>query len=164
MEIPGAWYVEDSNGKLTKVRHEGAVQHVREALTVRPYGQREKGLDFAFELLVYWWTNFDGQVLPSPSGVVGKIQDHQFESLKQAFPGITFHTKEADARGGREVSVLTVETSVPDASVPDATVRFKNLAFEQKSKVYSLTVGYPAHEELAWSKTLERVLSRWTLE
>jgi len=160
LEIPGAWYVEDSNGKLTRTQHEGAMQYVREVLTARPYGQRETGLDYAFELLAYWWTNLSGNILSPPLGIVDKIQDNQFDSIKQEYPEISFHTKGVIELGGRTFSVLTIETN----SVRGLVVRFKNIVLEHEGKVYTLTVSYPAHEENVWSETLDQILSRWRLE
>jgi len=160
LEIPGAWYVEDSNGKLAQAQHEGSVQHVREALTALLYGQREIGLDFALELMVYWWTNLNGHMLPPPKGIVDKIQENQFNSIKRNFPDITFHAKEAIELKERVFSVLTIETN----SIRELVVRFKNIVLEHENKVYTFTMSYPAHEDKFWSGTLDTVLSRWRLE
>ena len=160
MEIPGDWYVEDSNGKLTQTRHEGSVQYVKEALTALPYGQREAGLDFAFELLAYWWTNLSGHVLHPPKGIVDKIQENQLEAVKLRFPDAALHSMEVIELEGRPFSVLTIETS----SVPGHVVRFKNIVLEHEYKVHTLTISYPAHEENFWSDTLGLVLSRWRFE
>jgi hypothetical protein len=160
IEIPGAWYVENNNGKLRRIREGNVVEHIREALTARPYGQREDGLDFALELLVYWWSHVDGRVLPLPRGALDKVQDHQLESFQQNFPDVTLYEKTRTEREGRAVDVLTVETR----SIPHQDVRFKNLAFEYGDKLYSLTVGYPAYEEHAWASSLDRILQRWRPE
>ena len=160
LEIPGAWDVEDSNGKLTRTQHERAVQYVREVLTASPYGRRSIGLDYAFELLAYWWTNLNGNMLSPSPGIVDRIQDNQFDFIKQEYPEISFHAKNVIELEGRSFSVLTVETN----SVRGFIVRFKNIVLEHEGKVYAFTVSYPANEEDAWSETLDQILSRWRLE
>jgi hypothetical protein len=157
LEIPGSWYVEDSNGNLTQARHDGSEQYIREALTALPYGQRESGLDFAFELMVYWWRNLSEHMLSPPRGIVDRIQENQLDSIKREFSDIAYHDKELIELGGRVFSVLTIETN----SIPGIVVRFKNIVLEHGDKVYTITVSYPAYEENFMSETLDLVLSRW---
>ncbi|MDR2527648.1 MAG: DUF1795 domain-containing protein [Synergistaceae bacterium] len=160
MELPDSWYVESSNGEYTQARNGDAIQHIREALTTRPYRERKGGLDFAFEVVVYWWTRSDGRSLPLPREILDKVQDHQLQSLKESFPDVKVRERSAAERGGREVDVLTVETH----SVPGHTLRFKNVAFRRGERLYSLTAGYPAHEEGAWDADIDDILRRWRPE
>lgn len=160
LEIPESWYVEDSNGKDHRVQHAKVVQHVREALTVRPYGQKIEGLDFALEILVYWWARENGQMLPPPEDALNKTQEHQFELLKQDYPDIVSRSKTRSEYPKRTVSALTMETR----ALPGHVVRFKNVAFQHGEKLYFLTVGYPAEEEYTWDVTLDRILWRWRID
>ena len=157
MEIPGSWYVEDSNGKHSRIQHGNTVQHIREALIVRPYGQREEGLDFALELLVYWWTNLNEKILPLPERALERTQEHQFESLQRSYPDIVSYKKTRTEHNGLVVDTVTTETR----SIPGHVVRFKNIAFMHENRLYTLMVGYPAYEEQTWEVTLDRLLWRW---
>jgi hypothetical protein len=158
MKIPSAWYVEDSNGRHRQVSQTDVVQHIREALTARPYGRREEGLDFAFELLVYWWTRANGRSLPLPENALSRIQDYQFEALQQNYPDAARCGEARAEYDGRVVETLTVETR----SIPGEVVRFKIVTLAYGKKLYSLMVGYPAREENSWEILLDRVLRRWS--
>ena len=160
MEIPGSWYVEDSNGKQQQIRNGDAVQHIREALLVRPYGQREEGLDFAFELHVHWWTRANGRMLSPPQAALEKGQQYQYESFQNLFGDVVTYEKTRSEHQELKISTLTVETH----SIPGHSVRFKNIAFEHGEKLFFLTVGYPSHEEEIWEIALDRILWRWRLD
>lgn len=157
MEIPSSWYVEDSNGKHHQVEHGEVVQHIREALVVRPYGQTERGLDYALEVQVYWWTRKSGKILSPSADAPEKVQEQQFDALMRTYPDIVAPDRSKIVQGDRTVSVLTAETR----SIPHYIVRFKNLVFEEEGKLCCLTVGYPAGEEYVWEIMLDRILWRW---
>ena len=160
MELPDTWYVESINGQHTQAQNGDAIQHIRWALTARPYKERKNKLDFAFEVVVYWWTWGDGQSMPLPAEILGKVQDHQFQSLKENFPDSVLCERRTAARGGRETGVLTVETH----SIPGHALRIKNITFRYGERLYSLTAGYPAHEEAAWDSEVDDILQRWRPE
>jgi hypothetical protein len=158
MEIPGSWHVENGRSELSELRHGSAVQYICRALTAYPYENREAGADFLFEVIVYWWTHLDGQPLPPPGEVVGKLQEQQLDSLQRRFADIASFER-METYGGRTVNALTMET----LSVSDYAVRFKNLAFKEGNKLYAVAVGYPAHEEPAWESVLDRIMGCWNL-
>jgi hypothetical protein len=158
LELPGSWHVEDGLNELSEVRRGRVIQHICRALTAYPYGDREAGADFLFEVIVYWWTRLDGRPLPPPKDVVGKLQEQQLDSLQRRFADISSFER-TETYGGRSVDALTMET----LSVSDYAVRFKNLAFEHGNKLYAVTMGYPAHEEPAWESVLDRVMGGWAL-
>ena len=157
MEIPASWYVEDSNGQDRRIEHGQVVQHVRVVLLARPCGQREKGPNFAFEVIVYRWTHRNGQRLSPPAGALPRLQDRQFESLQRNYPDITDSIRAQSSHEGYTVDAMTVETR----AVPGYVIRFKNLAFERNDRLYCLMVGYPAEEEHEWESRLNDILRRW---
>jgi hypothetical protein len=159
LELPSSWHVEDSRSELSEVRRGRVIQHICRALTAYPYGDRETGADFLFEVIVYWWTRLDGRPLPPPKDIVGKLQEQQLDSLQRRFADISSFER-TETYGGRPVDALTMETF----SVSDYAVRFKNLAFEHGDKLYAVTMGYPAHEESAWESVLNRVMGGWDLQ
>jgi hypothetical protein len=158
LEMPGSWQTEDGRSGLSEVRHGSVIQYICRALTAYPYGNRETGADFLFEVVVYWWTRLDGRPLPLPKRVVGRLQEQQLDSLQRRFADISSFER-TETYGGRPVDALTMET----LSVSDYPVRFKNLAFEQGGRLYAVMVGYPAHEEPAWESVLDRIMDGWDL-
>jgi hypothetical protein len=158
MEIPGSWRVENTGGERSQVRHGEVVQNIRRSLTAHPYGNREGGPDFLFEVVVYWWTRSDGRPLSPPWEVVGKLQEQQLDSLRRSLGDAGIASMErTETYGGRAMDALTVET----LSVSTYAVRFKNLAFKEGEKLYAVMAGYPAHEESAWESLLDRLMGCW---
>lgn len=158
-ELPKSWYIEDSNGKLHVTRNGYVVQYVREVLAARPYGgRRQSGPDFAFEVLSYWWTREDGQLLLPPAGTVEKTLNHQLQALKQDYPDIEVVERiKREEYGGWSLSSFTAETRL----IPSYVVRFKNAVIRYESKLFFVTVSYPAEDEPYWEFLLARILRRW---
>ena len=157
IEIPESWFVEDSNGKLHRNPGDDTIQYIREALTVRPYGNDKKaGLNYSLEILVYWWAQLNDRIQPPPSGALSKVQEHQLESLREEYPDLV-PQRTSTKVGEKSLSVLTAET----LSIPGYVVRFKHIAFEEQQRLYLLTVSYPEEEEATWEVVLDRFLWRW---
>jgi hypothetical protein len=159
MEIPASWHVDDNVEANHKFEQGQTVQYARNALTARPYGLREQGPDFMFELLVYRWTRRDGRAMPPPAEARSRMQEQQYEEFARLFPDVASSDRARGERGGRLADVLTAETR----SVPGYVVRLRNLIFEEDNQLFSLTMSYPVDEESEWEITLDRVLQRWRI-